>query len=308
MKSLKLLLYTLTALSLSISLEAQIHLDSPVPVDPEVRTGKLANGLTYFVRKNKEPEKRASFYLIQNVGAILENDDQNGLAHFLEHMAFNGTENFPGKSIISSLEKHGVKYGANINAGTSFDETVYNLSNVPVDVRPDLVDTCLLILADWSEYIKLEEKEIDLERGVILEEWRAGEDASTRMLFKQVLPVLMKDSKYAVRDIIGDPEIIKSFPYSAVRDFYRVWYRTDLQAVAVVGDINVDEVETKIKTLFSKIKAVENAPVRYAAGVPWHRETYFVLATDKEAPSTSVSVIALQKLSLIHISEPTRPY
>ena len=144
----------------------QSDLSKSAPIDPDIRIGKLNNGLTYFIRKNKEPEKRASFYIIQNVGAILENDDQNGLAHFLEHMAFNGTTNFPGKGIISRLEKHGVAFGSNINAYTGFDETVYNLSDVPVDV-PGLVDTCLLILNDWSDYISLSEKEIDLERGVI---------------------------------------------------------------------------------------------------------------------------------------------
>lgn len=270
-------------------------LNQPAPMDPEVRTGKLSNGLTYFIRHNKEPEKRASFYIIQNVGATLENDDQNGLAHFLEHMAFNGTEHFPGKAIISGLEKHGVAFGANINAYTSFDETVYQLTNVPVDKRPDLIDTCLLILHDWSDFIKLEDKEIDLERGVILEEWRQGRDASTRMFFSKILPVVLKGSRYAVRDIIGDPEIIKSFPYKTLRDYYHKWYRTDLQAIAVVGDFNVDEVEAKVKALFSRLEPVENAPERKFSEVPYHKETYFVLATDKESPSTSVSVVRLHE-------------
>ena len=293
MKNIKLPAGFLALLLIPALSIAQPDLNRPVPMDPEIRTGKLENGLTYFIRHNREPEKRASFYIIQNVGAVLENDNQNGLAHFLEHMAFNGTEHFPGKGIINGLEKHGVGFGSNINAGTGFDETVYNLSNVPVDKRPDLIDTCLLILYDWSDFIKLEEKEIDLERGVILEEWRQGEDASTRMFFKQVLPVVLKDSKYAIRDIIGDPEIIKSFSYNTLRDYYYKWYRTDLQAVAVVGDINVDEVEAKIKTLFSKIEPVKDPPARYLAEVPYHKETYFVLATDKEAPTTSVSVVRL---------------
>lgn len=264
-------------------------------MDPEIRTGKLMNGLTYFIRHNKEPEKRASFYIIQNVGATLENDDQNGLAHFLEHMALNGTEHFPGKAIISGLEKHGVAFGSNINAFTSFDETVYQLTNVPVDKRPDLIDTCLLILYDWSDFIKLDEKEIDLERGVILEEWRQGQDASTRMFFRKILPVVLKGSRYAERDIIGDPEIIKSFRYNTLRDYYHTWYRTDLQAIAVVGDINVDEVEAKVKALFSRLEPVENAPGRKFSEVPYHQETYFVLATDRESPSTSVSVVRLHE-------------
>lgn len=294
MKTIKLFLYPFIAFLATITLSAQPDLSGPAPMDPEIRTGKLSNGLTYFIRHNKEPEKRASFYIIQNVGAILENDNQNGLAHFLEHMAFNGTEHFPGKGIINGLEKHGVGFGSNINAYTSFDETVYNLTNVPVD-KPELIDTCLLILNDWSHYISLTEKEIDLERGVIGEEWRTGMDANSRMIKFKVFPVLLKDSKYAVRDIIGDPEIIKSFSYNTLRSFYHDWYRTDLQAIAIVGDINVDEVESKIKALFSKIPAVENPPARYYPDVPYHKDTYFVLATDREAPQTSIRIISLYK-------------
>jgi zinc protease len=171
MKTIKTISLIVAVLFISVNILAQDDLTKQAPIDPDIRIGKLNNGLTYFIRKNKEPEKRASFYLIQNVGAILENDDQNGLAHFLEHMAFNGTTHFPGKSIISGLEKHGVGFGSNINAYTWFDETVYNLTNVPVE-RSDLIDTCLLILNDWSHYITLDDKEIDLERGVIGEEWR----------------------------------------------------------------------------------------------------------------------------------------
>ncbi len=270
---------------------AQTDLNKPAPMDPDIRTGRLDNGLTYFIRHNKEPEKRASFYIIQNVGAILENDNQNGLAHFLEHMAFNGTGNFPGKAIISNLEKHGVAFGRNINAYTGFDETVYNLSDVPVE-KPGLVDTCLLILHDWSDFISLSEKEIDLERGVIGEEWRTSKDAGRRMIF-EVIPVVLKGSKYAVRDIIGDPEVIKNFSYSTLRSFYHDWYRTDLQAIAIVGDINAEEVEAKVKALFSKIPAVENAAPRNPVEVPYHKETNYVLVTDKEAPQNTVSVVAL---------------
>lgn len=294
MKIFNFPLLLLFALFASAGLSAQTGISGEVPMDPGIRTGKLENGLTYFIRYNKEPEKRASFYIIQNVGAILEDDDQDGLAHFLEHMAFNGTKNFPGKKIISGLEKHGVGFGSNINAYTSFDETVYNLSDVPVE-RADLIDTCLLILHDWSDFITLDENEIDNERGVILEEWRTGADASRRMIFKQVFPVLMKDSKYAVRDIIGDPEIIKSFSYNTLRNFYHDWYRTDLQAIAVIGDIDVGVVESKIKTLFSKISAVPDPPARHYEVVPFHKEPYFALATDKEAAQTSVSVITLHE-------------
>jgi len=286
------LILVATSLAAGIT-HAQPELDKPAPVDPDIRMGKLDNGLTYFIRHNKEPEKRASFYIIQNVGAILENDDQNGLAHFLEHMAFNGTEHFPGKGIISGLEKHGVAFGYNINAYTGFDETVYNLSDVPVDV-PGLIDTCLFILNDWSDFITLSEKEIDLERGVIAEEWRTSKNAARRMIF-EVIPVVLKGSKYAVRDIIGSLDVINNFPYNKIRNFYHNWYRTDLQAIAIVGDIKVDEVEAKIKTLFSKIPAVENPLPRILEEVPYHKETYYVLARDKEASQTSVSVVALHK-------------
>ena len=293
MKTIKSLFILVTLLSVSASISAQTDLTKSAPMDPGIRTGKLENGLTYFIRNNKEPEKRASFYIIQNVGSILENDDQNGLAHFLEHMAFNGTEHFPGKGIISSLEKHGVAFGTNINAYTFFDETVYNLSDIPVEA-PGLVDSCLLILNDWSHYLTLSDKEIDLERGVITEEWRTRKNASQRMIFK-VIPVVLKGSKYAERDIIGNIDIIKNFPYSTLRDYYHKSYRPDLQAIAIVGDINVDEVEKKIKTLFSSIPAAVNPAPRNYVEVPYHKETNYVLAQDKEAPQTTVSVIVLHK-------------
>ena len=210
----------------------------PVPVDPAVRIGKLENGLTYYIRHNQEPKERASFYIIQNVGAMLEEDNQDGLAHFLEHMAFNGTKNFPGKGIINTLERYGVAFGRNINAYTSQNETVYNLSDVPVNL-PGLVDTCLLILHDWSDFLLLEEEEIDLERGVISEEWRTRRNAGFRMM-KELYPTIYKDSKYAKRDIIGSLDVIQNFDYETLRRFYHDWYRTDLQAIAVVGDIDVD--------------------------------------------------------------------
>jgi zinc protease len=271
----------------------QSHYSGAVPFDPEVKTGVLENGLTYYIRYNKEPEKRASFYFIQNVGALLENDDQNGLAHFLEHMAFNGTLHFPSKAIISSLEKHGVAFGSNINASTNQDETVYNLSDVPVD-PPGLMDTCLLVLYDWSDFISLTDKEIDAERPVIIEEWRTGRDAETRMR-EQYMPVLLKDSKYAVRDVIGNIDVINNFNYNTLKQFYFEWYRPDLQAIAIVGDIDVNEMEKKIKSLFSQLKPAENPKPRPVFDVPPHKETYFVLATDREAPQTSVNLIILSK-------------
>lgn len=263
-------------------------LNSPVPGDPEVRTGRLDNGLTYYIRHNREPERRASFYIIQNVGALLENDDQNGLAHFLEHMAFNGTKNFPGKGIINTLQRHGVAFGRNINAYTSHNETVYNLSDVPVD-RPGLIDTCLLILHDWSDYILLDEKEIDAERPVIIEEWRTRRNAAFRMQGK-FLPVLLRNSKYAVRDVIGDVDVIRNFRYDTLREFYHTWYRTDLQAIAVVGDFDAEEMEGRVRALFSKLQPVSNPPPRPFFEVPHHDETLYVLATDPETPQTQISI------------------
>ncbi|MCL4481485.1 MAG: insulinase family protein [Bacteroidetes bacterium] len=260
----------------------------PLATDSTIRIGKLPNGMTYYIKHNEEPKDRASFYIIQNVGALLEEDNQNGLAHFLEHMAFNGTKNFPDKGIISTLEKHGVAFGRNINAYTSFSETVYNMSDVPV-TSPGLVDTCLLVLHDWSHYLLLTDKEIDLERGVITEEWRTRRTAGFRMQ-RAYFPVLFKGSKYAVRDVIGDSAIIKHFKYDTLRKFYHDWYRTDLQAIAIVGDINVDTVEKTIKAQFSSIPAVKNPLPRIEYEVPFHKETRYVLVKDKESSQYSVSI------------------
>jgi len=277
----------------SISAFAQGNADKTVPVDPDYRIGKLENGLTYYIRHNTEPAGRASYYIIQNVGAILEKDNQNGLAHFLEHMAFNGTLHFPGKTLLSTLEKHGVAFGVNINAYTSFDETVYNLSDVPVD-KPGLIDTCLMILADWSDFLTLDEAEIEKERGVILEEWRSRRNAQWRML-TQMLPVVYEGSMYAKRDIIGDTAVIKNFDPETLRAFYHDWYRTDLQAIAIVGDINPDEVEAKIKKIFSPIPAIENPLPRPENLLAEKKGTKYLLITDPEAPRTTVSLIILDQ-------------
>lgn len=266
----------------------QVNFSAQAPVDPAARIGKLSNGMTYYIRHNEEPKERASFYMIQNVGALLETDGQNGLAHFLEHMAFNGTEHFPDRGIINMLEKHGVAFGRNINAYTSYGETVYNLSDVPVTSK-GLVDSCLLVLHDWSDYLLLTDKEIDAERGVITEEWRTRRNAAFR-LQRQYLPVMLNGSKYMKRDVIGDLDVIKSFKYDTLRNFYHNWYRTDLQAIAIVGDINVDSVEQKVNAMFSEIKPVKNPMKRQFYAVPDHKEPLYVLATDKEATSYSVSL------------------
>lgn len=265
----------------------------PVPIDPELRYGVLENGLTYYIKKNSEPKERASFYIIQNVGALLEEDNQNGLAHFLEHMAFNGTKNFEGKGILNTLERHGVAFGRNINAYTSFSETVYNLSDVP-STNEGLIDTCLLILHDWSDYLLLTNEEIDLERGVIAEEWRTRRNANFRMR-SQWFPVLFKGSKWAERDVIGDTTVIKYHLPETLRNFYHDWYRTDLQAIAIVGDFDPDAIEAKVKELFSKIPAVENPKPKPDFKIPHHNETYFALATDKETTQSQISLYILHE-------------
>jgi zinc protease len=279
--------------ALMASAQTGLDLNSVVPEEPTLRKGVLDNGLTYYIRHNEEPKNRASFYIIQNVGALLEEDNQDGLAHFLEHMAFNGTENFEGKGILNTLEKHGVAFGRNINAYTAFNETVYNLSEVPT-TQEGLVDTCLLILHDWSDFLLLQEDEIDLERGVISEEWRTRRNASFRML-RTWLPVVLKDSKWAERDIIGDTTVIKYHDPETLRQFYHDWYRTDLQAIAIVGDVDVDEVEQKVKALFSTIKPIENPKERPTYKVPNHEEAYYVLATDDEATQSQINIYILDE-------------
>lgn len=281
----------------SLCSTAQNASDKSVPVDPAFRIGKLDNGLTYYIRHNTEPAGRASYYIIQNVGSILEKDNQNGLAHFLEHMAFNGTTRFPGKTLLSTLEKHGVAFGREINAGTSFDHTIYNLSDVPVD-KPGLIDTCLLILADWSDYITLDENEINKERGVIIEEWRTRRNAQWRMMMK-MLPVIFDGSIYAKRNLIGDTAILKNFLPETLRQFYHDWYRTDLQAIAVVGDIDVDDTEKKIIQIFSSIPPVKNPEPRPENLLVPKDGTRYLLVTDPEASQTTVNLFIVD-------SEPDR--
>lgn len=287
-------LFTLLALTCLFFLPggfAQIDLQAQLPLDPKTVTGKLPNGIVYYLRHNEEPKDRASFYIIRNAGALLENDSQDGLAHFLEHMAFQGTKHFPGKGIIKTLEKHGVAFGRNINAYTAQNETVYNLSAVPT-TDESLLDTCLLILHDWSYYLNLEDDEIDAERGVISEEWRTRRTPQFRIQ-KQFLPVLYKDSKYAVRDVIGSLDVINHFEYQTIRDFYHKWYRTDLEAIAIVGDFDVAKLEKKVIELFSKIPAVQHPEPRPFYEIPEHQEMYYSLATDKEIQQSSVSLITV---------------
>lgn len=270
----------------TVSLSAQ---GAPeVPIDPKVRYGKLSNGLTYYIRANQQPKERAEFFIAQNVGAILENDDQNGLAHFLEHMCFNGTKNYPGKGVINYFEKIGVKFGANINAYTSLDETVYNLSDVPTS-RETIIDSALLVLHDWSGFVSLLDEEIDSERGVIREEWRTGAGADRRM-WKESNKLKYPGSQYAKRDVIGDTAVINNFSYKTLRDYYHKWYRPDQQAILVVGDIDVDKVEAKIKAMFADIPAKANAGERPVYPIFDNEEPIVALVKDKEARMTRIEL------------------
>ena len=252
-----------------------------IPMDSKVRYGKLENGLTYYIRHNEKPEGRAHLYIVQNVGAILEQDSQNGLAHFLEHMAFNGTKNFPGKGIINYMQNIGAKFGTNLNAYTSLDQTVYMLRNIPVP-RETVVDSGLLILHDWSSFISLEGDEIDKERGVIREEWRTGSLAGRR-LWANGNKIKYKGTQYAKRDVIGDTAIINNFPYDTLRAYYHKWYRPDLQAIVVVGDVDVDRTENSIKTIFADIKKPENPAKRVVYPIPDNDEPIISIVTDPEA-------------------------
>lgn len=261
-----------------------------IPADPNVRIGKLENGLTYYIRHNEYPKGQADYYIAQKVGSILENDDQQGLAHFLEHMCFNGTVNFPGKTLINYLESIGVKFGADLNAYTSIDETVYNISNVPT-TREGIADSCLLMLHDWADGLLLEGDEIDDERGVIHEEWRTRRNAQMRMLEDKVLPDLYPKSKYSHRMPIGLMEIVDNFPHKVLRDYYEKWYRPDQQGIVVVGDIDVDKIEAKIKELFSPIKMPENAAERVYEVPAMINEPIISIATDKEASNTSIMLM-----------------
>jgi zinc protease len=260
----------------------------PLPIDPKIRYGKLDNGITYYIRHNELPKERADFYIAQNVGAILEEDSQNGLAHFLEHMAFNGSSHFPGNSLIDYLESIGVKFGQNLNAYTSFDRTVYNISNVPTS-REGIIDSCLLILHDWSGSLSLEETEIDKERGVIREEMRTYGGANRR-LNEKILPEILPDNQYSKRNVIGTEEIILNFKPETLRAFYKKWYRPDLQGLIIIGHIDPEQIENKLKALFADIPAPANPAERIYYPVADNKEPLVGIATDKEATRTAVSI------------------
>lgn len=295
MKKNLILFFTFLFLQSTIVVSQSGKYNDPLPVDQTYKKGVLPNGMTYYIKSTKVIKEAASYYIIQNVGSILENDDQQGLAHFLEHMAFNGTEHFPGKGILNTLQKHGAVFGKDINAYTSFDETVYNLNNIPTN--EGLVDTCLQVLCDWSHYLSLTDAEIDAERGVIKEEWRTRQNSQAR-LSKISLPIVFNHSKYANRMPIGLMSIVEGFKYKALRDFYHDWYRTDLQAIAVIGDVDVAEIEKQIIEKFSKIPAVKNAKKRYLVDIPENTEMLFSYGTDPEETSASIGFGIRHKNSL----------
>jgi zinc protease len=261
----------------------------PVPVDKEVRIGKLDNGLTYYIRHNEYPKNQVDFYIAQKVGSILEEDDQRGLAHFLEHMCFNGTKNFPGNSMVKWLESVGVKFGYNLNAYTSIDETVYRISSVPTE-RIGVQDSCLMILSDWADGLLLNGKDIDEERAVIHEEWRSQLPPNMRILEK-LLPELYPDSRYGHRLPIGTMEVVDHFPHQALRDYYEKWYRPDLQGIVVVGDIDVDRIEGKIKELFSKIEKPVNPAERVYYPVADNEKPIVAFGSDKEQDKYVAQII-----------------
>ena len=265
--------------------------DPKLPLDPAVTFGKLDNGLTYYVRKHHKPENRAQLWLAVNAGSMQEDDDQRGLAHFVEHMAFNGTKKFKKHEIVNYLEGIGVRFGPDLNAYTSFDETVYMLQ-VPTD-DAKAVETGLQILREWASHIAFEDEEIEKERGVVIEEWRLGRGARMRTFDKQ-WPTLVKGSHYAKRMVIGTKEILESAPPDTLRKYYRDWYRPELMAVVAVGDFDHTAIQSRIKTLFGDMKSPETPRERVSHPVPDHAETLITIATDKELTDTRIAVI--QKL------------
>ncbi|MBI9037660.1 MAG: insulinase family protein [Bacteroidales bacterium] len=279
------LIFIIVCVFASVNAQPQIP---PVPIDEDVVVGQLDNGLKYYIRKNTRPENRADFYIVHNVGAILENDDQDGLAHFCEHMAFNGTKNFPDKGVLNFLERIGVKFGHNVNAFTGTDVTCYNLSDVPT-TNESWIDSALLVLHDWSHYVSFEDEEIDAERGVIHEEWRTRRNADFRIR-KKTSDVTYNNSKYAERDVIGQLDVIDNCSYETMREFYNDWYRTDLQAIIIVGDFDVEKMKEKVIALFSEIPKNENPKERYDVEIPDNEEPLIGIVTDPEAKNIMIQI------------------
>jgi len=269
--------------------EAMQQMMASLPNDPAVRVGHLDNGLTYYIRHNELPKGRAEFYLATNVGAIQETPDQDGLAHFLEHMCFNGTEHFPDKAILDYLRSIGAEFGANVNASTGFEETQYMLNNIPVE-RPTVVDTCLMILCDYAHFVKNEPEEIDKERGVIIEERRQRRNASWRTM-EASLPYYFKGTKMENCTLIGRQESLETFKPESLHNFYATWYHPDMQAVIVVGDVDMDRTEAKIKEIFSIIPKCENPQPKEHLSLPDHDDPIVGIVTDPETTSPSVEML-----------------
>ena len=276
---------------LPLSANAQIPMGSPLPMDPDVTVGELENGLRYYIRQNSQPENRAELRLVVNVGSVLEEDTQLGLAHLVEHMAFNGTEHFEKQELVDYLESIGIAFGPSINAYTSFDETVYMLQ-VPTE-DTETITTGFQIIEDWAHLVSFESDEIDKERGVVIEEWRLGRGAGARIQDQQ-FPIMFTDSRYAERLPIGKVEVLQNFPHEELTRFYNTWYRADLMAVVAVGDFDPAEIEQLIQTHFNRMPVPETPLERPYFDVPDHAETYYAIASDPEATGSQVGVLALQ--------------
>jgi zinc protease len=289
MRKIKITILTILALT-PLALTAQRQ--TPLPLDPAVRTGKLANGFTYYIRHNEEPKNRVLMYLVNNVGSVLEDEDQRGLAHFMEHMNFNGTRHFPHNDLVDYLQKAGVRFGADINAHTSFDETVYELP-IPSD-KPELLKGGIEIMRDWAQEALLDPVEIDKERGVVLEEKRLGKGAGERMQ-RRYWPALLNNSRYAVRIPIGIDTVLNNFRRPTIARFYHDWYRPDLQALIIVGDINVSQIEATIKQQFASLKNPVHERVRLKYIVPLTGKNQFIAVTDKEMTTTEAEILIKHK-------------
>ncbi|MDD3036804.1 insulinase family protein [Bacteroides sp.] len=285
---MKQLLLLLTLIACCSFQQITAQQSASLPIDPDVRMGKLSNGLTYYIQRNIFATNRADFFIAQKVGSIQEESNQLGLAHFLEHMCFNGTTHFPGGGLKQYLERIGVKFGENLNAYTSVDETVYNICNVPVNT-PGAIDSCLMILHDWSNGLTLDPVEINKERGVINEEWRTRMNAMQR-LQEKMLPVMFPGTKYATCFPIGTMEVVMNFKPQALRDYYEKWYRPDLQGIIIVGDILVDDTEAQIKRIFADIPAQPNPAKREYYPVNDNKEPIIFIGKDKEQSSVQAFI------------------
>ncbi len=272
-------------ISIYISGQQKFNVEEIIPVDTSITKGKLDNGLTYYIKKNKLPEDRVELRLVVNAGSMQESDNQLGLAHFVEHMCFNGTKNFEKNELVNFLEKMGIKFGAELNAYTGFEETVYKLY-IPID-KEGLLDTAFMVLEDWASNVSFNHEEIDKERGVIKEEWRLGLGANERMMQKYI-PVILKDSRYAERLPIGKMDIVENCPYDTLVQFYKDWYRPDLMAVVVVGDVEIENIKSKISNHFGHLQNPEKPKERLEYPIPDNRNPLISIVTDKEATYTVI--------------------